>query len=105
MKDHSVYFTCSTHASYYSKRKTDIAPSKRVRALHGQRCSPQTSFQVYLTLRLSIHIGAENPSDDPSGRDENENIFNCTSKHAIKVGVIKDKHFRIVNPLDRTAAK
>lgn len=38
-------------------RKTDISPTKRERVLHGHR-SPQTTFQVYLTLYMSIHFEA-----------------------------------------------
>lgn len=83
MKDHHVFLTCPTHASHYSTRKTDFAPSKREKALHGHYCSPQTSFQVYLTLHMSIHFEAEYALNVPLGQNENVNRLNCVSKHAI----------------------
>lgn len=85
MKDHYVFFffTCPAHASHYSTRKTVIAPSKREKARHGHYHSPQTSFQVYLTLHMSIHCEAECALNIPLGQNENINRLNCVSKHAI----------------------
>lgn len=83
MKDHCVFFTCPTYAFHYSTRKTDIAPSKRKKALHGHYHSPQTSFQVYLTLHMSIHFKAEYAVNIPLGQNENVNRLYCVSKHAV----------------------
>lgn len=83
MKDHYVFLTCPTHVSYYSIRKTDIAPSKREKALHGHFHSPQTTFQLYLTLHVSIHFEIEYALNIPLGQNENVDRLNCVSKHAI----------------------
>lgn len=76
-KDHYVFFTWPAHASNYSTRKTDIDPTKREKALHGHYSSPQTSFQVYLTLHIKYALNM------PLGQNENVNRLNCVSKHAI----------------------
>lgn len=62
------------------QEKTDMAPSKREKAT---TTTPQTSFQVYLTLHMSIHSKAEYALNLPLGQNENVNRLNCVSKHAI----------------------
>lgn len=72
--------TFQTHASHYSPRKTDTAPSKRERATsthHKLVFKYILHYMWVYILKLCMLWAA------PSGQNENVNRLNCVSKHAV----------------------